>query len=171
MSNFKEDLMNVKAFVFDIDGVLSTEVVSLDNNGEPIRSLNIKDAFAIQLAIKKGYQIAIISGGNSISSKLFQEKLGVTDIFLNSSDKLTVFNSWIKQHSLKPEEVMYMGDDLPDYSVMKITGVAVCPKDATEEIKSLCKYISHRKGGYGCVRDVIEQVLRAQYKWDKNQKW
>ena len=164
MSNFKEDIKNVKAFAFDVDGVLSGEIF-LTPEGEQIRSMNMKDGYAIQLAVKKGYPVAIITGGNSESIRMRFKGLGITDIYLKSSNKMEDFNDYIYKYNLDAESVLYMGDDIPDFEVMKHVGIPTCPNDASEEIKSLSKYISGIKGGKGCVRDVIEQVLRAQGKW------
>ena len=171
MSNFKEDLTKIKAFVFDVDGVLSTEVLNLNTNGDPMRTVNIKDGYAIHMAIKSGFPIAIITGGDCENIKKRYERLGITDIYMSSFNKQERFNEWIKKRNIKADEVLYMGDDLPDYPVMKVVGVATAPSNAAEEIKSLCKYISDRKGGEGCVRDVIEQVMRAQSKWSVDHEW
>nr|WP_319397760.1 HAD hydrolase family protein [uncultured Carboxylicivirga sp.] len=171
MSNFKEDLMKVKAFAFDIDGVLSLQTIPMHVSGVPMRTANIKDGFAIQLAVKLGYPVAIISGGNTEAVLKRYNGLGVEDVYLGVSDKLPVFEQWINQKGLSADEVLYMGDDLPDYPVMKRVGVPTCPSDAVEEIKSLCKYISDRKGGEGAGRDVIEQVLRAHGKWALDYIW
>jgi 3-deoxy-D-manno-octulosonate 8-phosphate phosphatase (KDO 8-P phosphatase) len=171
MSNFKEDLMKVKAFAFDVDGVLSSQVIPLHPNGEPMRTANIKDGFAIQLAVKLGYPVAIITGGKTEAVFKRYQSLGVPDIYMGSSDKIIDFEAWMKKQDLAPENVLYMGDDLPDYPVMRQAGIPVCPSDAVEEIKSLCKYISHFKGGEGCVRDVMEQVLRAQHNWGTDFTW
>jgi 3-deoxy-D-manno-octulosonate 8-phosphate phosphatase (KDO 8-P phosphatase) len=171
MTNFKEDLMKVKAFAFDVDGVLSWQVIPLHPSGEPMRTANIKDGFAIQLAVKLGYPIAIITGGKTDSVFKRYKNLGVPDIYMGSANKTINFEEWTSKHNINPENVLYMGDDLPDYPVMKEVGIPVCPSDAVEEIKSLCKYISHFKGGEGCVRDVMEQVMRAQGKWGKDLAW
>ncbi|SMO73429.1 3-deoxy-D-manno-octulosonate 8-phosphate phosphatase (KDO 8-P phosphatase) [Saccharicrinis carchari] len=171
MSNFKEDLMKVKAFAFDVDGVLSAQIITMDAEGIPLRTINIKDGYALQLAIKLGYPIAIITGGNTEAVKKRYHQLGIEDIYMSASEKIPPLNKWLKKRNLKPEEVMYMGDDLPDYPVMDIVGAPVCPADAVEEIKSLCKYISHKNGGEGCARDVIEQVLRAHGKWGFDHRW
>ncbi|SFD86582.1 KdsC family phosphatase [Thermophagus xiamenensis] len=171
MTNFKEDLMKVKAFAFDVDGVLSSQVIPLHPTGEPMRTANIKDGFAIQLAVKLGYQVAIITGGKTEAVRKRYINLGVQDVYMGSSDKIIDFKSWISKHNLNPDNILYMGDDLPDFPVMEKVGVPVCPADAVEEIKSLCKYISHLKGGEGCARDVIEQVLRAHGKWGKDLTW
>ncbi len=165
MSNFKEDLMKVKAFAFDVDGVLSAEAVPMFPNGEPMRMANIKDGYALQLAVKLGYQIAIITGANTEAVKKRYESLGIQNIYMGASEKMPPFTSWLEENNIQAEDVLYMGDDLPDYPVMKRVGLATCPKDAVEEIKSVSKYISNKKGGQGCVRDVVEQVLRAHGKW------
>ncbi|NPA37880.1 MAG: HAD hydrolase family protein [Chlorobi bacterium] len=171
MSNFKEDLKKVKAFVFDIDGVLSAQVLSINANGDPMRTANIKDGFALHMAVKAGYPIAIITGGDCQNIVKRYNKLGITDIYMGSFNKLERFREWISKYDITPDEIMYMGDDLPDYPVMEVVGVPVAPADAAEEIKSLCKYISDKNGGEGCVRDVIEQVLRVQGKWSVEHKW
>ncbi len=171
MSNFKEDLMKVKAFAFDVDGVLSFDVIPMHPSGEPMRTANIKDGFAIQKAIKLGYPVAIITGGNTPSVEQRYKYLGIKDIYMASVNKIKDFKHWIEKLNIKTENVLYMGDDLPDYEVMKLVGLAVCPSDAVEEIKEISAYISHKSGGNGCVRDVIEQVLRAQGKWGKVNEW
>lgn len=165
MAFFKEELLNVKAFAFDVDGVFAKSNFYLHHSGDMMRSMNIKDGYAVQLAIKKKYPIAIITGGNSQSVKSRFNNLGVTDIYLNSFNKLDNFITFYSQYNIKPENILYMGDDIPDYEVMKKTGIPTCPIDAAEDIKNISKYISDKKGGEGCVRDVIEQVLRAQNKW------
>ena len=162
--NYKELLRNVKAFVFDVDGVFSNNVY-LHPSGELMRTMNIKDGFAVQYAIKKGYKIAIITGGNSEAVRVRFANLGLTDIYLKSSDKLVDFNDFLQRYDLQPADILYMGDDLPDYPIMKLVGVPTCPGDAVEEIKSISLYISHKTGGEGCVRDVIEQTLRVQDQW------
>ena len=165
MTNFKEGLQAVKAFAFDVDGVLSDPKVYLHPSGELLRSMNTKDGYALQYAVKRGYPIAIITGGTSESVALRFRGLGITDIYLASSNKTDDFNDFLFKYGLKPEQVLYMGDDLPDYEVMKKAGVPCCPSDAVEEIKSVAHYISPFGGGSGCVRDVIEQVLRLHGRW------
>lgn len=171
MSNFKEDLVKVKAFAFDVDGVLSSQIIPLHPSGEPMRTANIKDGFAIQLTVKLGYPVAIITGGNTSAVRIRYQNLGVPDIYMGTSEKTAPFEEWRLKNHLSYDAILYMGDDLPDFPVMKLVGVPVCPADAVEEIKSLCKYISHLEGGAGCVRDVVEQVLRAQGKWGKDFIW
>ncbi len=152
--------------MFDIDGVMTDGKVLVMLSGEMVRNMNSKDGYALHLAVMKSYRLVIISGGNNEAVKNALSRTGITDVFINQHDKLTCYNDYIKTNNLTNEEVLYMGDDLPDYEVMKKVGVAVCPNDAAEEIKSICQYISPRKGGEGCVRDVIEQVLRVQGNWE-----
>ncbi len=165
MTNFKEGLKAVKAFAFDVDGVLSMPEVYLHPSGDLMRSMNTKDGYALQYAVKRGYPIAIITGGTSESVALRFRGLGITDIYLASYCKTDDLTDFLSKYDLKPEDVLYMGDDLPDYEVMKQVGVPCCPADAVEEIKSAAHYISPISGGKGCVRDVIEQVLRLHGRW------
>ncbi len=164
MLNFKEKLTSVEAFVLDVDGVFSGNIY-LSSTGEQWRSMNIKDGYAVQLAVKKGFPIAIITGGVCEGIKIRFEGLGVKDIYLGSSNKNEAYNKFIEKYKLNPEHILYMGDDLPDYEIMKKVGVPVCPSDAATEIIEISCYVSNYKGGEGCVRDVIEQVLKAQGKW------
>ncbi len=165
MGNFKEDLRKVKAFIFDVDGVFSTSKIILHPSGDMMRTMNIKDGFACFFLIKKGFPVGIITGGNSESVRMRFQKLGVKDIYMNSTNKMKDFDDFTGKYDLKPENVLYMGDDLPDYEVMRKTGIPTCPADAVEEIKSISRYISDKNGGEGCVRDVIEQVLRLNGYW------
>lgn len=166
MENFKEKLNKIKTLLFDIDGVITNGQILVFENGEIVRNMNSKDSYAIQLAAKKGYRIGVISGGKSEPLKKMLMSLGVQDVFLLQSDKLECYKDYVAAYDLKEEEILYMGDDLPDYDVMNRVGVAVCPNDAAHEIKSICIYISNRKGGETCVRDVIEQVMRCQGTWE-----
>ena len=168
MSNFKEDLKDIKAFVFDIDGVLSTQTIYMSEEGHPMRTINLRDGYALQLAVKKGYRVAVISGGNSEPFKKRLNLLGVMEVNLNSSKKIDVYERFLEKEKLEDRDVLYMGDDIPDYQVMNRAGVAVCPADADSEIKQISQYISDKNGGEGCVRDVIEQVLRLHGKWLNN---
>lgn len=167
--NFKTLLHTVNTFIFDVDGVISDEKVYFLGD-EPIKSFNNKDAYALQLAIKKGYRIAIISGGKSVAIKNRLEKLGITNLFFSVYDKLQCYKDFISENNLEESKILYMGDDLPDWEVMKRVGVPVCPKDAATEIKEICIYVSTRNGGNGCVRDVIEQTMRCQNNWEIG-KW
>jgi 3-deoxy-D-manno-octulosonate 8-phosphate phosphatase (KDO 8-P phosphatase) len=165
MTNFKEELAGVKAFIFDIDGVLSLQTISLNAFGTPNRTVNLRDGYALQLAIKKGYHVGIISGSNSREYQRRLKLLGVTEIYLNSRTKLAHYNTFKKKYGLSDAEILFMGDDIPDFEVMKVAGIPVCPTDADSEIKQIALYISDKKGGEGCVRDVIEQVLRLHNNW------
>lgn len=165
MTFFKEKLKNIKAFIFDVDGVLSSDTSPLDENGDPVRTANIKDGFAIRYALTNGFRIAIITGANTPRVKLRYHKLGVELIYMNSFEKTECLNDILSKTGLQKSEILYMGDDLVDLPVMKEVGIATCPVDAVPEIKAISHYISNRKGGEGCVRDVIEQVMRSQQKW------
>ncbi len=165
MANFKEDLVKIKAFVFDIDGVLSLQTINLNSFGVPNRTVNLRDGYALQLAVKKGYYVGVISGNSSKEYLRRLKLLGVKDIYLNSRSKLEHFNVFLKKHNLDKSDVLFMGDDIPDFKVMKEAGVAVCPSDADSEIKYISAYVSDKKGGEGCVRDIIEQVLRLHNNW------
>jgi 3-deoxy-D-manno-octulosonate 8-phosphate phosphatase (KDO 8-P phosphatase) len=165
MANFKEDLVKVKAFIFDIDGVLSTQTIPLNIFGVPNRTVNLRDGYAIQLAVRKGYHVGVISGSSSKEYQKRLKSLGVKDIYLNSKSKLTHLHAFLKKYNLSSNDVLFMGDDIPDYEVMKEVGLPVCPSDADSEIRQVASYISDKKGGDGCVRDVIEQVLRLHNKW------
>lgn len=165
MTNFKEELQNVKAFVFDIDGVLSTQTIALSVWGMPLRTVNLRDGYAIQLAVKKGYYVGIISGSNSKEYIKRLKTLGVTDIYLNSRTKKESMRELLKKWNVDPQHVIYMGDDIPDFEVMKMVGLPVCPADADSEIKQVALYISDKRGGEGCVRDIVEQTLRLHNNW------
>ena len=165
MDFFKEELKKVKAFVFDVDGVLSAATQNLTPEGETTRTSNLKDGFALVYAIKIGFPVCVITGGKTIDVIKRCEKIGIKDLYAGSLNKLPSLYDFLEKQNLKPDEVMYMGDDLPDYPAMKVVGVPVCPKDAAPEIKAISHYISDRNGGEGCVRDVLEQVLRAHEKW------
>ena len=173
MTNYKELLRNISTFVFDYDGVLTEGIVMLTEKGEPLRTANVRDGYALQLAVKKGYRIAVISGGKSPSMSHRLASLGIKDVFLGVEHKIDVFEKYLEENNISREEVVYMGDDIPDYHVMQEAGVAACPADAAEEIRSISKYISHYEGGRGCVRDIIEQVLKLQKNWmdDDAFKW
>lgn len=165
MAFFKEELTAIKAFVFDVDGVLSNATQVLTREGETIRTSNLKDGFALVYAVKAGYKIAVITGGRTIEVLKRCERIGISDVYPGSLNKRPSLEDFMRKYNLQPEEVMYMGDDLPDYPAMKLAGVPVCPKDAAPEIKEISHYISDRIGGEGCVRDVLEQVMRAQGTW------
>jgi 3-deoxy-D-manno-octulosonate 8-phosphate phosphatase (KDO 8-P phosphatase) len=159
------NLKKIKAIVFDVDGVLSAETITMAVTGEPLRTVNIKDGYAIQLAQKMGLRIAILTGGNTSAIRTRYENLGVQDIYMKCSVKITTFEEFLEKYQLSADEVIYVGDDIPDYEVMKRCGCPCCPADACSDIKAISLYVSDRKGGYGCGRDIVEQVLRAQGKW------
>ena len=165
MTNFKEDLSKINAFIFDVDGVFTDGKIFMFSQNEFVRAFNIKDGFAVKYAAQQGYTMAIISGGDSNMVRKRFIDLGITDIYLNITDKMEALEDFYFKYNIDPDTILFMGDDLPDYEVMKKCGVSTCPSDAAEEIKSVAKYISNFKGGEGCVRDVIEQVLRSQGKW------
>ncbi|MCK3685675.1 HAD hydrolase family protein [Maribellus sp. YY47] len=165
MGFFKDELLKVKGFVFDVDGVLSKDTSPLNEDGDPVRTANVKDGFAIRNAVKAGYPVAIITGGFIERVRLRYEKLGVEHYYDKVRDKVEALNDFLAKTNLTAEEIMFMGDDLVDYRVMTEVGLAVCPKDAVQEIKEISKYISDKNGGDGCVRDVIEQTMKAQQKW------
>jgi 3-deoxy-D-manno-octulosonate 8-phosphate phosphatase (KDO 8-P phosphatase) len=165
MSNYKEKLSTVTTFIFDYDGVLTDGKVLVINEKEQLRTSNVKDGYALQYAVKKGYRICIISGGKSDSMSQRMNSLGINDVFLGVEKKIDVYNKYLVDNNLDKSQVLYMGDDIPDYEVMNNVGVATCPSDAAIEIKSIADYISDTKGGDGCVRDIIEQVLRLHDNW------
>jgi 3-deoxy-D-manno-octulosonate 8-phosphate phosphatase (KDO 8-P phosphatase) len=165
MTNFKEGLLNIRAFIFDIDGVLSLQTISLNAFGVPNRTVNLRDGYALQLAVKKGYHIGVISGSNSKEYLRRLRLLGIKDIYLNSRTKKDNYADFREKYNLRDEQIIFMGDDIPDFEVMKLAGMPVCPSDADSEIKQVATYISDKRGGEGCVRDVIEQVLRLHNNW------
>ena len=164
------DLRQIKAIIFDVDGVLSSETITLSAEGEPLRTVNIKDGYAIQLAMKLGLRIVILTGGRTESVRRRYEGLGVEDIYMGCAVKIETYEAFLVKYGLTDAEVMYMGDDIPDLEIMRRVGCPVCPKDACPEIREVSLYVSHRLGGHGCGRDVIEQTLRSQGKWVMNAK-
>ncbi len=164
--NFKELLSNVKCFIFDIDGVLTDGRIIVMQDGEMVRTMNVRDGYAMQLAVKKGYKIAVISGGKSEYAKRRLNLLGITDVYVAVQNKMAVYEELLHTHDLKDSEVLYMGDDMPDLEVLKRVGVPTCPANAAQEIKSISIYISPKNGGDACVRDVIEQVMKLHGKWE-----
>ena len=163
--SYKELLNHITTFIFDIDGVLTDGTVHITSNGEMLRSMNIKDGYALKVAIDKGYNICIISGGTNEGVRLRLEGLGITNIYLGAHTKIDQLNAYCAKTNVAMENILYMGDDIPDYPVMAMVGLPSCPQDAVAEIKAVAKYISHKNGGQGAVRDVIEQVLKVQGNW------
>ncbi len=164
--SYKEILNHITTFIFDIDGVLTDSSVHVSQNGEMLRVMNIRDGFAMKAAIESGYNVCIISGGSNEGVRIRLQNLGITDIHLGSSDKVKTFREYTDLYNINPEHVLYMGDDIPDYHVMKLVGLPTCPQDSVSEIKAISKYISHKNGGKGAVREVIEQVMKLQGKWN-----
>lgn len=165
MHGLNEMLTKVTTFIFDYDGVMTDGTVYMDSNGDPLRTSNVKDGYALQLAGKLGYHVAVISGAvvTNITRRL--NMLGVNDVFTGVPDKIVKLKEYMDQYHLTAEQIVYMGDDIPDLKVMQLVGIAACPADAAEEVKSISRFISDRPGGKGCVRDIIEQTLKAQGKW------
>ena len=159
------DLTSVKAVIFDVDGVLSLSTIQMSPAGLPVRTVNIKDGYAIQLAIKMGLKLAIISGGTDPSIEERYRKLGMKDIFMSCSTKIQVLHKYLADNNLSADEVIYVGDDIPDYEIMQIVGCPCCPADACSDIKEISTYVSPYEGGKGCARDIIEQILRAKGLW------
>lgn len=164
------DLRKIKALLFDVDGVLSAETITMDAQGTPLRTVNIKDGYALQLAVKCGLHVGIITGASVQAIKVRFEGLGIQEVHLGCANKVAVYEDLLARLGIRHEEVLYMGDDIPDYPVMRLCGCPCCPADAAPEIREASVYVSHLRGGYGCGRDVVEQVLRAQGKWMQDQK-
>ncbi|RPG62346.1 MAG: 3-deoxy-D-manno-octulosonate 8-phosphate phosphatase [Flavobacteriaceae bacterium TMED220] len=163
--NYKEVLNSIKAFIFDIDGVLTNGKILITSKGDMYREMDTKDGFAIKYALNKGFKIAIISGGKDKGLKIRLQDLGIKNIFLGFTDKERPFNDFIKNEDIKPNDILYMGDDIPDIKIMKKVLLATCPNDAVIDVKEISDYVSPKNGGQGCVREIIEQVLRVQNKW------
>jgi 3-deoxy-D-manno-octulosonate 8-phosphate phosphatase (KDO 8-P phosphatase) len=163
--SYKELMNNITTFIFDIDGVLTDSSVHITPTGEMLRIMNIRDGFAMKAAIESGYYVCIISGGSNEGVRIRLKNLGINDIHLASPDKVATFNEYTALYNINPEQVLYMGDDIPDYHEMQLVGLPTCPQDASPEIKGISTYISHKNGGKGAVREVIEQVMKVQGKW------
>ncbi|MDD4150155.1 MAG: 3-deoxy-D-manno-octulosonate 8-phosphate phosphatase [Bacteroidales bacterium] len=163
--NFKEILSDIEAMFFDIDGVLSSSQVTISKNGELDRTTNVKDGYVLQYAIKKGIKVFIISGGYNDDVKLRFQNLGIKDVIIKCKNKLPEFDRLVLENNLDRSKILYMGDDIPDFKVMQKVGLPCCPADAASEIKEISLYISDKKGGDACVRDIVEQVMRAKNIW------
>mgnify|MGYP002639401872 CR=1 FL=1 len=168
--NYKEYLNQITTFIFDVDGVFTDGTIIITTNGEMHRTMHTKDGFALKTAMDKGFHVCIISGGTDEGVRMRLSGLGVKEIHLGAHHKTETMNAYLSNHNISRENVLYMGDDIPDLQVMQEVGLPCCPQDAVPEIKNVSKYISHKKGGKGCVRDVIEQVLKVQGKWLDNNK-
>lgn len=164
--NLLEKIKSIRCFVLDVDGVLTDGSLLILDGGQMVRRMNIKDGYALQLAVKKGYKVVVISGGTSEAVRERLQRLGITDVFLKVEDKLAVLQLYQQKHALANDQLLFMGDDIPDYKVMQYVGLACCPADAAPEIRSISSYISSLKGGEGCVRDILEKVLKLQGAWD-----
>ncbi|MDE6243546.1 MAG: HAD hydrolase family protein [Muribaculaceae bacterium] len=165
MSAIDYDLRKIRAVAFDVDGVLSPSTIPLSPEGEPLRMVSIKDGYAIQLAVKCGLHLAIITGGNTKAVKVRFEGLGMTDIFMGAAHKLPVLREWMERLNLTPDEVAYVGDDIPDLRPLRHVGLSCCPYDAAAEVRAICRYVSRFTGGYGVGRDILEQILKARGQW------
>lgn len=163
--SYKELMNDITTFIFDVDGVLTDSSVHITPTGEMLRIMNIRDGFALKAAVESGYHVCIISGGSNEGVRIRLKNLGISSIYLGSPDKVETFKEYCTIYNIKPEQVLYMGDDIPDYHVMKLVGLPTCPQDSSPEIKAISKYISHKNGGKGAVREVIEQVMKVQGKW------
>ncbi|MDB5004761.1 MAG: family hydrolase [Mucilaginibacter sp.] len=165
MESFLTKLKDITTFIFDVDGVLTDGSVFVTETGEQSRAFNIKDGYALQLAVKCGYNVCAISGSRSKTAIYRLNSLGITDVFIGAHVKINKFKDYLESKHILPANVLYMGDDIPDLGVMKLAGLPVCPADACEEVKALSQYVSPLGGGKGCARDVIEKVLKVQDKW------
>lgn len=163
--NYKQLLQHVKAFIFDVDGVLTDGKLHISESGELLRQMNVKDGYALKHALNKGYKICIISGGKNPAVKSRLVGLGITDVYLGKESKMESLKEFSEKYNIPLLNMVYMGDDIPDLPVMKVVGLAVCPQNAVPEIKQISHYVSHRNGGDACVRDIIEQVLKVQNNW------
>lgn len=170
MSRIDYDLTKIRGFVFDVDGVLSPSTIPMGYDGRPMRMANIKDGYALQLAIRFGYRIALITGGYSEAIRNRFGDLNITDVYMRVAEKVPVLQNWMRMNNFSFEEVVYVGDDIPDSKCMQLVGLSVAPKDAATEIKEMATYVSPFDGGYGVARDVIEQVLRAKGVWNNSEK-
>jgi len=166
--SYKEYLEHITTLIFDVDGVLTDSTIMVTTTGEMLRTMNIKDGYALKTAVDKGFHVCAISGGNNEGVRLRLEGLGITDVFLGVQNKIEQLNQYIEKQQIDLKNVLFMGDDLPDFPVMQLVGLPCCPQDAVQEIKAISKYVSHKNGGNGAVRDVIEQVLKVQGKWLDN---
>jgi 3-deoxy-D-manno-octulosonate 8-phosphate phosphatase (KDO 8-P phosphatase) len=163
--SYKKFLKDITTFVFDVDGVFTNGSVLVDTAGELLRTMNVKDGYALKTALTKGYNVCIITGGTNEGVRKRLIGLGVTDIYMGSHLKIETLNDYLDTHKIDLKNILYMGDDIPDIPPMQVVGLASCPQDAVPEVKAVSTYISHKDGGTGCVRDVIEQVLKVRGDW------
>jgi len=165
MSSIAYDLTKIRGVAFDVDGVLSPSTIPTSPDGEPLRMVNIKDGYALQLAVKLGLNIAIITGGRSKGIEMRYRGLGISDIYMGASVKIDIFRKWMERHGLQPEEVAFVGDDIPDLHCLELAGLSVAPADACNDVKDMARYISPVIGGHGVARDLLEQIFRAKGQW------
>ncbi|MDE6265759.1 MAG: HAD hydrolase family protein [Muribaculaceae bacterium] len=170
MSRINYPLTEIRAIAFDVDGVLSPSTIPLGPDGIPSRMVNIKDGYALQLAVKQGYKIAIITGADTPAIRVRFNALGIKDVILKASHKLPILKEWMKTNGLQPNEVAFVGDDIPDMECMRHVGLSVAPQDAADDILETACYISPRNGGYGVARDLLEQIMRAKGEWLQSEK-
>ena len=168
MGNFKEDIARVEAMVFDVDGVMTDGRIIPTAEGDFIRCYNCKDGYALAYAIRHGYRVCVITGGYGKILERRLRMLGMQDFYIDCMDKITTLREYMKKYDLKPENVLYMGDDIPDLECMREVGMPVCPADSAPEVIECSRYISEFEGGLGAVRDIVEQVLRARGDWAKS---
>lgn len=166
--SYKEHLADLNTFIFDVDGVLTDGSILVTTDGEMLRTMSIKDGFALKTAVDAGFNICVISGGSNEGVRKRLAGLGIKDVFLGAANKIEQLNAYMNKCNITAHQVLYMGDDIPDYPVMNMVGFPCCPQDAVPEIKAISKYVSHKNGGKGAVRDIIEQVLKVQGKWNGN---
>ena len=164
--SYKQLLHKITTFIFDVDGVLTNGMLTIMPSGELVRHMNVKDGYAMKTALNNGFRVCIISGGTNQAVKSRLAALGIQDIYLGSHNKIEQYKEIVEKYNLTPEEIVYMGDDIPDVPVMQKVGLPTCPNDAVREVQKTAKYISDKKGGEGCVRDILEQVLKVQEKWE-----
>lgn len=160
-----EQFRKITTIVLDVDGVLTDGTLLLMEDGQMVRRMNIKDGYALQLAVKKGYRVVIISGGQSEAVRERLQKLGIQEVYLKVENKAALLEEYRKQHQLEWDEILFMGDDIPDFSVMQLVGLACAPADAAAEILQIAAYISQRTGGQGCVRDILEKIMKLRGDW------
>lgn len=163
--SYKEYLKNISTFVFDVDGVFTDSTLIITTDGEMLRKMSVKDGYALKTALQKGYRICVISGGTNEGVRNRLRALGVTDIYLGAHHKIDALEEYIDIYGIDPKTILYMGDDIPDIPPMQKVALATCPQNAVPEVKAICDYVSHKNGGEGCVRDVIEQVLKVRGDW------
>jgi 3-deoxy-D-manno-octulosonate 8-phosphate phosphatase (KDO 8-P phosphatase) len=167
--SYKEKLVKIKNFFFDVDGVFTDGSIIVDNSGNELRVFSTRDGIAVKLATDKGYNFCVISGGKNEGVRKRLNKLGIKNVYLGVNNKMEVFKSFMNDNNLKTTETMFMGDDIPDIQILKMVGLSCCPNDAANEVREVVDYISIKKGGEGCVRDIIEQILTIQKNWIENE--